>query len=90
MYLDFVNLPLHSCFFVLQEIQKQLTSFVRATTEASTSLNEDLVKSALYLLRELPSSQKAVLQYLSKLFVEAVETYIERLTLYGDKNNHGM
>ena len=74
---------------VFQDILKQLSNFVRGASDTNTNIDLDLATSALFLLQNLPASRQAVLQYLSNLFDEAVSTYIQRVTLFGDSNSHG-
>ena len=76
----------HQPFMVLnlycfQEILKQVRNFVKGSTRESEITASELIKSALFLLRSLPSARQAVLEHLSNVFDEAVNTHILKLDL---------
>ena len=56
-----------------------------STFETKVS-NEDLVHSALLLLRTLPSARQAVLEHLCNVFDEAVNNHILHIIELGNEN----
>lgn len=62
--------------FQSSDILSELRNFIAGTTR-STKYNElELIKTALSLLKTLPASRDAVLEYFCTVFDEAVKKYV--------------
>lgn len=63
---------------------KEVRNFVKGSTYETKVSNEDLVRSALLLLRTLPSARQAVLEHLCNVFDEAVNSHLLQIELGKD------
>lgn len=64
-----------------QEISKEIRNFVSGATFGSKYNRKDLAKSAIFLLKTLPSAREAILEYLCTVFDDAVNVYCHNVDL---------
>lgn len=69
---------------ILQDIHRELRKFIEGSNYRNNISSEELAKSALILLRSLPSARHAVLEHLCSVFDEAANTHLLQIEIGPD------
>lgn len=62
-----------------QDITEELRSFIAGTTRSTKCNPLDLTKTAVSLLKTLPTTREAIFEYFCTVFDNATQNYITRI-----------
>lgn len=72
-----------------QEISIEVRKFISGAVRSSHSSNtQDVTRTALSLLKNLPAARDAVLEYFCNVFFIAVTKYVRQIEVFTQENTH--